>query len=139
MTVNDLLNTLTAIQLTTEQIKKLKSQMLEMKVLEDRLTTLHSQLTEGLVRLDVVQRGNFGWENRTLVFLLELLKSHSKLNLVEKEAKHCPECNGTVIETTTMGIGGDVDSNRAYCHSCKWEGIVHDLVPEKKGSNVSSN
>lgn len=86
MTTNDVLNTLTAIQQTVDQIKELKSQMFEMKVLENRLTTLHSQLTAGLVKLDVLQRGNFGWENRTLAFLLDLLKSHNKLNFMEKES-----------------------------------------------------
>lgn len=43
----------------------------------------------------------------------------------------CLSCNSLDIESTTMGIGGDVDFNHAYCHKCKWKGIVHDLVPKK--------
>jgi len=53
--------------------------------------------------------------------------------------KCCPDCYSLDIESTTMGIGGEVDTNRAYCHRCKWEGIVHDLVPGKKDSNVITN
>ena len=44
--------------------------------------------------------------------------------------KHCPSCSGTDIESTTVGVIGDKDTNRAYCHGCDWEGIVHDLTPE---------
>ena len=40
----------------------------------------------------------------------------------------CPKCGSISIESTTMGIGGSVDNNGAYCRKCKWSGTVHDLV-----------
>lgn len=43
----------------------------------------------------------------------------------------CPECGGTNICSTTMGmLFPNKDTNRANCE-CGWSGIVDDMVPEK--------
>lgn len=47
----------------------------------------------------------------------------------------CPSCGGTDIHTTTIGYilidpATYKDCNRASCF-CGWDGIVHNLVPEK--------
>lgn len=43
----------------------------------------------------------------------------------------CPACGSDSIKKTCIGCLGDKDTNRAKCCTCKWVGIVHDLVPQK--------
>ena len=50
---------------------------------------------------------------------------------------HCPFCNDTHIVQTISGWSNDpevgiIDNNKAECQSCKWEGVVHDLLPKDK-------
>ena len=46
----------------------------------------------------------------------------------------CPKCGNLYLETTYMGnvlnyedMNSYKDTNTAKCHSCGWQGIVHDL------------
>lgn len=44
------------------------------KGLEEQCLDIQREITKELERLDVVQRGNFGWENRTLSFLMSIVR-----------------------------------------------------------------
>ena len=52
----------------------------------------------------------------------------------------CPACGSTDVETTTKGIlTGEVDTNRAKCGACSWEGIVGDLLTQKFSHEMGSD
>lgn len=59
------------------------------------------------------------------------------MSLAEYDEAHkrCPACGSRDVGTTTMGclpVAGVPyrNTNRARCHSCNWQGIVHDLTPD---------
>ena len=50
----------------------------------------------------------------------------------EAEVGLCPQCGSAVVETTTKGnISDGIDTNRAYCGACGWQGIAEDLVAHR--------
>lgn len=56
-----------------------------------------------------------------------------------KAHRCCPKCGSDRIFEGTVGYGvgfcdDAIDENQAYCCSCKWKGIVNDLVPPKGNS-----
>jgi len=63
---------------TVEELIVAEQAVSNARQLKEKAEHIHKEITAELVRMDVVQRGNFGWENRTVAFLLHLFKSGKK-------------------------------------------------------------
>lgn len=50
----------------------------------------------------------------------------------DESKKCCPVCGSDEIEETCMThLFPFYNNNKANCRNCNWDGIVHELVPEK--------
>ena len=73
---------LTEYNSTVEKLIVAEQAASQARQLKEKAESIHKEITQELVRMDVVQRGNFGWENRIVSFLLHLFNSGKKANNV---------------------------------------------------------
>jgi hypothetical protein len=48
-----------------------------------------------------------------------------------KDRTNCPKCESHDIELEEIPVESGVDKSKATCKSCKWSGIIDELVQQK--------
>lgn len=78
MTNQALLSLIKELGVAVGELQQLKTEANKISKVEENVSSLHSKLIKELEHRDVVQRGNFGWENRTANFLIQLLSTQEE-------------------------------------------------------------
>lgn len=74
MTTAELVLKIDQLRETINKLDEARKIAATISPLTDACMDMQREITKELERLDVVQRGNFGWENRTLSFLMSIVR-----------------------------------------------------------------